>query len=319
MLEAAAKPLVAAGAAVLALDVARRIYRHTQIFCPSTEPVKSWNPSDYGIPREAVTEYWFETPDGEELYGWYCRSPKPIASALYCHGNTGNLTTSAEIIPHVLAAGINIFFFDYRGFGRSSGRPSLRGVIADGITAARFHDKIRPHSIPSILYGYSLGGAIAAQVVRHHPFDGLILQSTFTTLPELTRELYPRVPLHLVAGGDFDTLRAIRNLHVPLLLLHGHNDETVPCWMAHTLYEACPTQKTIQVVEGGLHKDLYVRDPDSLIWAINRFATSLPKQTPLPPREDQPMLDRVLDSAFRALRRTLRRRRDMFPRAASGA
>src|SRR5687768_2783434 len=88
-----ALPLLAAGGVVLtAGEIARRIYRHNQLFCPSPEPVKTWDPADYGIPRRAVEEKWFETPDGELLYGWYCRSDRPIASALFCHGNTGNLT-----------------------------------------------------------------------------------------------------------------------------------------------------------------------------------------------------------------------------------
>ena len=91
---------------------------------------------------------------------------KPIASALFCHGNTGNLTNVASVMPHMLDAGYNILLFDYRGFGLSTGRPSLNGVVDDGVIAAKFHDAIRPKHLPSILYGYSLGGGIAAQVLR---------------------------------------------------------------------------------------------------------------------------------------------------------
>ena len=80
--EAAATPLIAGGLTFLALDLARRIFRHTQLFCPSREPDKSWNPADYGINRELVDELWFETDDGEMLHGWYCRAEKPIASAV---------------------------------------------------------------------------------------------------------------------------------------------------------------------------------------------------------------------------------------------
>ncbi|HET7433087.1 MAG TPA: alpha/beta hydrolase, partial [Thermoanaerobaculia bacterium] len=134
--ESAALPLLLSGAAVMAAEIARRIYRHTQLFEPDPNPVKSWNPADYGIPESAVEEHWIETPDGELLYGWYCRAENPVATGLFCHGNKGNLTISAEIIPHLLAAGFNVFFFDYRGFGRSTGRPTFRGVIADGVTAA---------------------------------------------------------------------------------------------------------------------------------------------------------------------------------------
>lgn len=264
-------------ATLLAIDIARRMYRHRQLFAPEREPAKSWDPADYGIDAGAVEERWIETPDGEMLHAWYARASSPVASALFCHGNTGNLTTVAEIIPHLLAAGVNALFFDYRGYGKSSGYPSLHGVVADGVTAARHHDRLRPKHLPSILYGFSLGGGIAAQVLERHPFDGVILQSTFTKIADVARTLYPRLPMHLFAGDIFDTVSVIRRLEVPLLVLHGSDDEVIPAWMAHALHDACPTTRRIEIVEGGLHKDIYVRNPDTLIWTINQFAITLPR------------------------------------------
>src|SRR5688572_10681529 len=198
------------GGALAGVEIGRRIFRRTQLFCPSPDPLISWDPADYGIPPGAVEEHWIDTPDGETLHAWYCRSEKPMASAVFCHGNTGNLTTSADVIPHLLSAGFNVLFFDYRGFGKSSGRASFGGVVSDGITASRFHDRIRPKQLRSILYGYSLGGAVAAQVIRRQPFDALILQSTFTNLLELARVAWQRLPVHLLAGSDvFETLDVI--------------------------------------------------------------------------------------------------------------
>jgi fermentation-respiration switch protein FrsA (DUF1100 family) len=305
--QTATGPLIVSGLALLALDVARRVFRHTQLFCPTDEPAISWDPADYGLPREQVEEHWMETDDGELLYGWYCRAKRPIASALFCHGNTGNLTTIANVIPHLLDSGINVLLFDYRGFGRSTGRPSLSGVVADGVTAARYHDTIRPPDKRSILYGYSLGGAIAAQVTKLYEFDGLILQSTFTNLRELARVTFPRVPLHLVSGNFFDTLAVIRKLQMPVLILHGTEDETIPCWMAHRLFDACSGPKEIRIVEGGLHKDLYVRDGDQLVWAVNRFAAALPEHPHHKPPKP-PLFDQLIDAGFRWVRRQLRAR-----------
>lgn len=305
--EAAVAPLLIGGAAVMALDFARRIFRRTHLFCPTRDPVISWRPEDYGVPRGKTEELWIETDDGEFLYAWYCRSENPIASALYCHGNTGNLTNTAFVIPYLLDSGINVLFFDYRGFGRSSGSPSLNGIIDDGVAAARLHEKIRPKRLPSILYGFSLGGSIAAQVIRRHSFDGLVLQSTFTSLPDITRVSFPRLPLHHFSGRLFDTLSIVRRLSVPVMIIHGGADEVCPPWMAHAMHEACAAEKkTLVMVDGGLHKDLWVRDPDSLVWAINRFVTEVPlggRIIDVPPSA----LDHVIDAAFRGLRRFLRR------------
>jgi fermentation-respiration switch protein FrsA (DUF1100 family) len=304
---AATLPLLVGGAALLALDVGRRVYRHTQIFKPEPTPVRSWSPADYGIPAGAVTEHWIETPDGERLHAWYCRAAHPKASALFCHGNTGNLTISADVMPHLMAAGLNVLLFDYRGFGKSSGRPSYRRVISDGITAARFHDTIRPPALPSILYGFSLGGAVAAQVLRRHPFDALILQSTFTSLTGISRVMYPRLPMHLLAGRLFDTLSVIRSLTVPLLVLHGTEDEVAPCWMAHELHDACPSPKRIRTIEGGLHKDIFLRDAGALIEAVSGFVAEVRPNAysvPIPP---EPAIERWTDSALRALRRAMRK------------
>ncbi|MGZ8852295.1 MAG: alpha/beta hydrolase [Thermoanaerobaculia bacterium] len=300
-------PLVVGGTAIAALDLVRRIFRHAQLFSPSPNPARSWNPADYGVSPEAIEEHWFETPDGELLYGWYCRSPRPVASAVFCHGNTGNLTTSADVIPHLLAAGMNVLFFDYRGFGKSSGIPSINGVVSDGVTAARFHDTIRPKSLPSTLYGYSLGGAVAAQVIKRHAFSGLILQSTFTSLPKLARVHFPRFPLHLFTGDLFDTLNVIRRLTVPLLVVHGGADEVVPCSMARELYEACSAVKNIQIVDDGLHKDLFTRDGDSVVWAINRFAANLSDASKHILLEVEHFSDAMVHAALRSIRRLIRR------------
>jgi len=304
----AASPLLIGGAILLALDVGRRIFRRSQLFEPEREPVISWNPEDYGIPRERTEVLSFETDDGELLYGWYCRAEHPIASALYCHGNTGNLSNTAHVMPYLLDAGINVLLFDYRGFGRSSGSPSLSGIIDDGVTAARLHEKIRPKHVPSILYGYSLGGAIAGQIIRRHPFDGLILQSTFTNLPDIARVTFPRIPLHLVSGRLFDTLEVVRNLTVPALIIHGTTDEVCPSWMAQQLHDSCgAAEKKLILVEGGLHKDLFERpDAQDLVWQINRFAASL-HCTPHVVQYQPGAGEQLLDHALRFVRRQWRR------------
>lgn len=303
-----ALPLAVGGAVLLAAGLLRRAYRRTQIFKPSPIPEKGWDPTAYGIPPGACEELWIETPDGEELFAWYCRAEKPVASALFCHGNRGNLTISADIIPHLLNANLSVLFFDYRGYGKSTGTPSYDGVLDDAVTAARFHDSIRPRELPSILYGFSLGGAVAGQVIRRHHFDGLILQSTFTSLTAMARRLHPDVPLHLLARDLFNTHDSVRRLQIPLLVLHGSADEAIPYSMAHELFDACTTSKRIHIVEGGMHGDLYVRDADAIVWAISQFLADLPLHARPFPLEQPSKVDESIDAALRVLRRALRKK-----------
>lgn len=308
--------LLVGGAAVALAEIGRRVFRHTHIFCPSREPLLGWEPTAYGIPEGAVDEHWIETPDGEVLHAWYCRAEKPIASGVFCHGNTGNLTVSAQVIPHLLSAGFNVLFFDYRGFGRSTGYASYNGVIDDGVTAARFHESIRPKHLPSILYGFSLGGGVAAQVIRRHPFDALILQSTFTSLPQITKVLFPRIPLHLFSGNLFDTLSVVRHLQVPLLVMHGTDDEVCPCWMAHELHDACKTPKRIECIEGGQHKDLFARDPNGIIRAVSQFVADLPHAHRTVSVDEPRPVEQWMNSALRAVRRAVRRKTSVIASAA---
>jgi len=314
-----ALPLAVGGSLLLAAGFVRRMLRRTKIFNPSPDPERGWDPVAYGIRPGACEEHWIETPDGEQLYAWYCRAQHPVASALFCHGNRGNLTVSADVIPHLLAANLNVLIFDYRGYGKSSGTPSYDGVLDDGVTAARFHDSIQPAALPSILYGYSLGGGVAGQIVRRHPFDGLILQSTFTNLTAMARLLHPRVPLHLLAGNLFDTLDSVRKLKIPLLLMHGSADESVPVSMAHALFGASKTAKRLHIVEGGLHGDLFKRDSAALIQAIAQFIAELPQESRAVPIERPSKLDASIDAALRLLRRTLRRAAEKKPSVIASA
>ena len=283
------------------------MFRVARLFDPARDPVAGWEPEAYGIPPGNVQELWFETEDGEVLHGWYCRTEAPIGSALYLHGNRGNLTTAAPVIPYLLESGLNVLMFDYRGFGKSSGRPSLSGIIRDGLDAARLHETLRPAGLPSILYGFSMGAAVGAQVLRRHSFDGLIFQSTFTTLSDIARVAYPRLPLHLLSGSFFDTSDVVARLSLPVLFLHGSHDEVCPSWMGQALHDLCPSPiRHITIVEGGLHNDLFERESQRLTGTIREFVSIIPPDGAI---LDVPtsVMEKLMDLAFRSFRRLARR------------
>ncbi|MGA7615695.1 MAG: alpha/beta hydrolase [Thermoanaerobaculia bacterium] len=256
----------------------RRLFRNSQLFCPEAEPLISWDPRDYGFDPERVEEVRFRADDDTLLTGWYCRAADPIGSGLYCHGNTGNFTKDLAALRRFVDDGLNVLVFDYRGFGRSEGRPTIRGVVRDAHAAAELHERIRPAHLPSLLYGFSLGGAVAAQIVRDHPFDALVLQSTFTNLPEMTRTIFPNLPLHILAGHDFDTLSIVESLEIPLLVIHGTADEMIPCSMGETLHERCATARPIEIIENGMHSDLFDIQGDRIVDVIRNLALDLRSQ-----------------------------------------
>jgi fermentation-respiration switch protein FrsA (DUF1100 family) len=266
---------VSTGLFLGAFEVWRLLFRNGHLFAPDRTPLRGWNPSDYGLRPEMVDQLEFEAEDGMPLHGWYCRAENAVASVLFCHGNSANLTKSAPVVPFMNAAGLNVMLFDYRGFGRSGGRPTLTGVLRDAHAAARLHDELRPENVPSILYGYSLGGAIAAETATRHPFDGLILQSTFTNLADMARVRYPNLPMHLLSGKAFDTLKIIQSLNLPTVVIHGGADEVIPCWMGRRLYAACRQRHALHVIHSGLHNDLYEREGETIGKLIVEFASSL--------------------------------------------
>lgn len=301
--------VLAGGLLAASAEGARLLFRNLNLFRPSRKPAASWDPTDYGIDPALVRQIEFESADGHILHGWYCLSTTPVASLLFCHGNKGNMTDSAPAIPALLAAGLNIFSFDYRGYGRSSGLPTVSGLIEDAIAAADEHEKLRPRDVPSILYGYSLGGAVALQLSRRWHFDGLVLQSTFTNLRDMARHRYPSMPIHHVAGGEFDNVDAVRRAALPTVVVHGTDDKTVPSWMGRALFEASAHGRELVLIDGGAHTNLFALDAARVVDSIRRLALrirgeadAVPATRALPPRISYPVR-----RGFRRLLRALRR------------
>jgi fermentation-respiration switch protein FrsA (DUF1100 family) len=298
--------LVLAGGLIAAsAEGARLLFRNLNLFMPSRKPASSWDPTDYGIDASRVSQIEFESADGHILHGWYCRSAAPVASLLFCHGNKGNMTDSAPAIPALLEAGLNIFSFDYRGYGRSSGLPTVGGLIEDAISAAEQHEKLRPRDIPSILYGYSLGGAVALQLSHRWHFDGLVLQSTFTNLRDMARHRYPSTPIHRVAGGELDSVDAISRAELPTVVVHGTHDKTVPSWMAHKLFEASARGRELVLVDGGAHTKLFAIDSARVVDSIRRLALRIRAEVEAPAHKGA-LPARVNYPVRRGFRRLLR-------------
>ena len=206
------------------------------------------SPADVGLKFEAVT---FSAADGVKLSGWYVPQPGAKLTVLFCHGNAGNISHRLEKLLILRDAGVNVFIFDYRGYGRSEGWPSEQGTYKDALAAydwLRREKSVAPERL--VLQGESLGCAVAIELARQRPVGGLVLESAFASIPEMARAVYPWLPLHLICRIRYDSLSKIGSVKAPLLSLHSREDEIVPFSQAERLFAAAPGPKKLVELRG---------------------------------------------------------------------
>ena len=189
-----------------------------------------------------------------------CWVPAANANAptfLYLHGQTHNNSTHPEHAKRLHQLGYNVLMVDYRGFGKSSGggKPTEAKLYEDAAAAWNYlTQKREPQPQHIFIYGHSLGAAIAVELTTHHPdAAGLVAESAFTTAPEIAKHTYPYLPTGLLLRLRFDSLQRVRTLKVPLLLIHGTQDEKVPFTMSKELYAAAPKPKKLLLIERAGH------------------------------------------------------------------
>lgn len=205
-------------------------------------------PADFRLPFEDVT---FTTADGVKLNGWYVPQANARLTLLFCHGNAGNISHRYEKLLILHDLGVNVFIFDYRGYGRSEGWPSEQGTYNDVLAAyewLRREKSVAPEKL--VVQGESLGCAIAIELARQRPIRGLVLESGFASIPEMARAVYPWLPLHRLCWIRYDSLSKIGSVKAPLLSLHSRQDEIVPFSHAERLFAAAPGPKKLVELRG---------------------------------------------------------------------
>lgn len=247
-------PSLAAAGAVGALEVLRRRFQHSQVFFPSRYPTGVWDPAIYGLPYE---DAWFDSEDGVRLHGWWVEHPKAVATVVFCHGNSGSIGDRIGLYLELRRLKVNVLAFDYRGYGRSDGKPSERGLFADVRSACDHVVAERGIGLERlVLFGHSLGGAVAIDGAFHRPVAGLVVQSSFTQLRDMARCVYPEIPLHLIARNEFRSIEKVEHLEMPKLFIHGTEDGTVPFEIGERLYAAaCEPKEWLPVPRAG-HNDV---------------------------------------------------------------
>ena len=203
-----------------------RWFEHSQVYHPSR--VLEATGAELGRPFEDVR---FVASDGVELNGWFfpadANSRRASLAVLLCHGNGGHISHRLELARALLSTGVCVFLFDYRGYGRSAGRPTEQGTYRDGEAAYRWLENKGFAGKKIILFGESLGGGVAAELASRLPAAGLILQSTFTCIPDIGADLFPWLPVRLLARIKYDTLSKLPQVKAPVLIMHSRGDRLV--------------------------------------------------------------------------------------------
>jgi uncharacterized protein len=231
------------------------IFEEHLIFVPSRYPIGDWHP--VGLQCEDVA---FETQDGVRLHGWYCSVPHPRCVFLMAHGNAGNITHRVDRIrAWQQSLNASVFVFDYRGYGRSAGKPNEPGVYQDARAAYRWLT-VGKGTAPDdvVLFGESLGTAVVLQLALEVPLRALILESPFTSAVDVGQQAFPWLPVRWIMRNRFASIEKIGQYHGPLLIIHGTQDTIIPFTMGQTLFARANEPKRFYAVAGADHNEVAV-------------------------------------------------------------
>jgi len=264
--------LVAVCVVVLLLSALLLFFENRFVFHPTHKPAVDWD-----LPGTGIEECTFRSRDGTRLHGWWhpgaggqAEGETPVL--LWCHGNAGNITHRADDALEFARHGLAFLLFDYRGYGKSEGKPSEHGLNLDAEAAYAYLTEqrgIRPGRI--ICFGRSLGAAVALHAALRGKPAGVIMEAAFASMPSVAMRKIPFPPLGLFMRNQFDCLGMVGYLRVPLLMVHGSDDRLVPIRHGRRVYEAAPGPKEFYTIEGAGHNETSAVGGQPYFEAIARF------------------------------------------------
>ncbi len=238
------------------------------VFYP--EPSFSWTPEEEGMEYKEV---YFKTRDQKRLHGWYFKADDPGPVLLFCHGNAGNISHRLEVIRRFRSHGLAVFIFDYRGFGKSKGSPSEKGIYLDGLAAYDYLKNEENLPVDRIMpFGRSLGAAVAIEIALNRPVDSVIIESGFTSIREMASTIKLFRPFSFIIPEHYDNLEKIPSIRVPKLIIHGKMDELVPFSMGRKLFNAAQEEKFFLPLDDAGHNNTFVVGGQKYFNAIKAFA-----------------------------------------------
>lgn len=264
---------IAVVVAIIFWSIITMIFENRFIFFPDKYPVGFYNTSSR-IPN--LIDCWIVTEDSIKIHGWFAPTDSAIATLVIAHGNAGNISHRIDIIYTLQKIGFNVMMFDYRGYGRSEGSPDEEGIYKDGRAAFDYALKL-PEVNPQrvIFWGTSLGGAVAVDVAMHRKVCALILESTFTSAKDMAKIHYPFLPTRFIMRSEFNSKDKLPKIKVPLLMIHGKEDEIVPIVLGKELFAAANEPKEFYEINKAGHNDTYLIGGKEYFIRIRNFIDKL--------------------------------------------
>ena len=239
------------------LSVSLYYRQESMLFFPEREIRHT--PGDIGLEYEEAD---FRTKDGVAINGWYIPAEQGRGVVLFCHGNAGNISDRLDSIKIFHDLGLAVMIFDYRGYGKSAGTISEEGTYLDAEAAWEYLIN-KKGELPGeiIVFGRSLGGAIAAETALRKKSACLILESTFLSVPAIAGKYYPWLPVGLIAKYRYKTDEKIAAIKIPKLIIHSRADEIIPFEHGRLLYDTAAEPKQFLEIRGG-HNDGFLMSGD---------------------------------------------------------
>jgi len=233
-------------------------------------------PQDYPLyPQQLGLNYKeanIKTGDGETLWAWHLASDSARYTVLFFHGNAENISSRLDFAERLLALGLSVLLVDYRGYGKSTGKPSEKGIYEDARASYQLLTdslNIPPENV--IVWGSSIGAAAALDLATNVKVGGLILEGCFTSAKEMSQKIFPFFPFHWFASFKFDNLGKISRVKAPVLIIHAGQDEIIPPQMGRALYDKANPPKHFYTVEGAGHNDTYERGGEEYFQKVREF------------------------------------------------
>ena len=270
------RKLLLAGLSLVLVALMLRWFEHQQVYFPSRS--LDWTPATAGWTFEDVR---LETADGVTLHAWFLPAPAradgPGWTVLLFHGNGGNISHRFDLYALFRELGLDVLAVDYRGYGRSEGAPSESGTYLDAEAAWQW---LADRGVPGermLAYGESLGGAVATELALRRKVGGLILQSTFTSVPDVGAELFPWLPVRWLMSIRYDTRAKLPRVRCPVLILHSRADTLIRFRHAERNYAAAREPKLLWEIAGD-HNEALLSEEGRRRWreGMRKFLETLP-------------------------------------------